>query len=402
MSRHLHTNRRGLDVAAAESVTEAVSAPPAATFSSVSVTYRWGGETTTALTDFNLRIATGEATALLGPSGAGKSTALKVLAGAVRPVPGRILVGDRDVTTIAPVGRRVGVAVRSDGLMPHLTVADNVALGLAGRRRRRAQVRSAVSAALDAVAMGECPHRFPREFSPVQRQRIAVARAIVANPAIVLFDEPLTALGPRLHAPMLAELRQLQTSLPQITMLYATNDPEQALALADRIAVLRDTRLVDVDSAAGLWERPPSRFTAEYLCGANVVGVTVGRVYGNSALVVLGDRMLSALAYPASTGARRWAPQSAAYLCIRPHDVDVCPANEPGALPARVRATMWRGNHTRLTLVVDGIDELMYADVVGHARYQIDAQVGVTLPPQACVLIGREADAAASGCQSRD
>ncbi|GAB16497.1 putative ABC transporter ATP-binding protein [Gordonia effusa NBRC 100432] len=391
MSRQLHTNQPDADLIAADAVARAVSVPPAVTFSSISVTYRRGRAMTSALVDFNLRIAIGETVALLGPGGAGKSTAIKTLAGLIRPSHGRILLGDRDITDVPPAKRGNGIFVHSFALFPHIKVADNVAAGLKARGYRRSELATRVAETLDMVGMRAYARRLPRELSGLQQHRVAMARALVVKPDVLLLDEPLAALDVDSRRCALTELRQLRKSVPETAMVYATRNRNDALVLADRIAIMRDAHLVDVDTPDRLWDRPSNRFVATLLGAANLIACTVGRVYGHSALVTVGDRMLSALAHSSSTGARRWAPQSPAYLCIRPHDIHVCSPTDPIALPARVLDSVWCGASTRLTLAVDGIDDQpLLADVAGRAIYLTGAQVGVKLPPQSCVLVERD------------
>ncbi|MFW0789034.1 ABC transporter ATP-binding protein [Gordonia sp. CPCC 205333] len=391
MGRQLHTNQPDAEPIAADSVAEAVSRPPAVTFASLSVTYRRGRATITALADFTLRVAAGETVVLLGPDGAGKSTVAKALAGMVQPSRGRILLGDRDVTDLPPANRSVGIVSNSFAVFPNMRVADNVAVALKARGYRRAEVAARVDEALDIVGMRSCAKLLPRELSGAQQRRVAIASALVVKPAVLLLDEPLAALDARSRHSALTELRQLRTAFGETAMLYTTQDRHEALALADRIAIMRETRLVDVDTAERLWDQPPSSFAATLLGAANLIACTVGRVYGNSALVAVGDRMLSALAHPSSTGAPRWAPGSPAYLCIRPHDIDVCSPTDSGALPARVTDSVWRGTVTRLTLAVDGIAaQPLRADVTGRAIYLVGARVGVKLPPASCALVERD------------
>lgn len=171
-------------------------------------------------------------------------------------------------------------------------------------------------------------------------------------------------------------------------MLYVTHDQSEALALADRIVVMRDAQLVDVDTAENLWSRPPTGFTANFLGGANLIPCTVGRVSGESALVSVGAKMLSVTAPKPALGEYPWIPGAAALVCIRPHTVSVVPETDPGSLRARVAAHVWRGASTRLSLAVDGFpDQLIDADVAGHVDYQPDSTVGVRLPEPAGVLV---------------
>ncbi|WP_319447518.1 MULTISPECIES: ABC transporter ATP-binding protein [unclassified Mycobacterium] len=362
---------------------------PAITFDRVRVRYGRGKKVTDALVDFNLRVAKGETVALLGPSGSGKSTALNALAGFVRPTSGSVRLAGRDVTDLPPAKRGIGVVLQSYALFPHMRVADNVAFGLKAQRVPRGELASRVNEALDMVGMSAFGKRLPRELSGGQQQRIAIARALAIRPSVLLLDEPLAALDAQLRQSMLAELQRLKEALPDTAMIYVTHDQSEALALADRIVVMNNARLMDVDTAENLWKRPPSSFTAAFLGGANLIPCTVGRVIGTSALVTFAHKTVSAEAPQPAVGRIDWAPESKALLCIRPHALKVAPVGDRDVLRATVNASVWRGASTRLVLSVSGLpDQLIDVDVPGHTQYDIGAELGVRLPEPAGVLVG--------------
>jgi 2-aminoethylphosphonate transport system ATP-binding protein len=362
---------------------------PAITFDRVLVRYGRGKKATDALVDFNLRVAKGETVALLGPSGSGKSTALNALAGFVRPTSGSVRLAGRDVTDLPPAKRGIGVVLQSYALFPHMRVVDNVAFGLKAQRVPRGELASRVDEALDMVGMSAFGKRLQRELSGGQQQRIAIARALAIRPSVLLLDEPLAALDAQLRQSMLAELQRLKEALPDTAMIYVTHDQSEALALADRIVVMNNARLMDVDTAENLWKRPPTSFTAAFLGGANLIPCTVGRVIGTSALVTFADKTVSAEAPQPTVGRIDWAPESKALLCIRPHALKVVPVGERDALRATVNASVWRGASTRLVLSVSGLpDQLIDVDVPGHTQYDIGAEVGLRLAEPAGVLVG--------------
>ncbi len=361
---------------------------PAIIFDRVGVSYGRGRRATNALIDFNLRVAGGETVALLGPSGSGKSTALNALAGFVRPTTGAVRLGGRDVTDLPPARRGIGVVLQPYALFPHLRVADNVAFGLRSHRVLRSEIGPRVAEVLDMVGMAAYGNRLPRELSGGQQQRIAIARALAIRPKVLLLDEPLAALDAQLRQSMLAELQRLKDALPDTAMLYVTHDQSEALALADRIVVMNDARLMDVDTAENLWKRPPSSFTAAFLGGANLLPCSVGRVIGTSALVTFAHRTVGAEAPQPSVGRTDWAPGSKALLCIRPHAVKVVGLGDRDALRANVHASVWRGAHTRLVVTVSGLpDQLIDVDVPGSAQFEIGSEVGLRFPEPAGVLV---------------
>ncbi|MFW0795749.1 ABC transporter ATP-binding protein [Gordonia sp. CPCC 205515] len=358
---------------------------PSIAFDRVTVTYGRGKKSTDALVDFTLRAERGETIALLGPSGSGKSTALKALAGFVRPSSGRVRLSGNDVTDLPPAKRGIGVVVQSYALFPHMRVRDNVAFGLKARRLGKDAITQRVSDALAMVSMSDYAHRLPRELSGGQQQRVAIARALAIAPDVLLLDEPLAALDAALRQSMVMELQRLRDALPDTTMLYVTHDQSEALALASRVGVMRDARLVDIGTASELWSRPPSTFTANFLGGANLIDCVVGRVSGTTALVAVGERMLTATA-PAPI--RRWAPGAKAAICLRPHEIEVTALWAAGTLAGRVTASVWRGPSTRLTLAVDGLpDQLLEADVPGHVDHPAGERVGIRLPDPVGVLV---------------
>lgn len=367
---------------------------PAILFDRVGVTYGRGKSATAALVDFTLRVAPGETVALLGPSGSGKSTALNALAGFVRPTSGAVRLAGRDVTDLPPARRGIGVVLQSYALFPHMSVAENVAFGLRAHKVARREISPRVAEVLDMVGMSGFQKRLPRELSGGQQQRVAIARALAIRPSVLLLDEPLAALDARLRQSMLTELQRLKEALPDTAMLYVTHDQAEALALADRIVVMNNARLLDVDTAENLWKRPPTSFTAAFLGGANLLPCTVGRVIGTSALITVGSRTVNAEAPEPAFGHTDWAPGSPALLCVRPHALQVVSTRERDALPATVNAAVWRGAVTRLVLAVESLpDVLVEVDVPGHTPFENGSTVGLRLPEPAGVLVSTEAAA---------
>ncbi|GAB2722658.1 ABC transporter ATP-binding protein [Nocardia thraciensis] len=362
-------------------------AEAAIVFDRVGVRYGRGRKAIVALAGFTLRVAAGETVALLGPSGSGKSTALKALAGFVRPTSGAVRLSGTDVTDLSPAKRGIGVVVQSYALFPHMRVHDNVAFGLKAHRVPRGEIGARVAEALEMVGMADYAKRLPRELSGGQQQRVAIARALAIRPRVLLLDEPLAALDAQLRQSMLGELQQLRKALPDTAMLYVTHDQAEALALADRIAVMRDARLVDIDSAENLWRRPPSSFTAAFLGGANLLPCTVKHVSGHTALVTVGERTLRAEAPKPGIGQLDWAPDAAGLLCVRPHTVRVGATTDRDAVLATVVSSVWRGSTTRLHLDVNGLPAELVADVPGHADAAVGATVGVRFPDPTGVLI---------------
>jgi len=319
---------------------------PGIRFENVTVAY--GG--TVALADFTLDVEPGEVMALLGPSGSGKTTALRAVAGFVEPAAGRIFLGDTEVTRMPPYRRGIGMVVQQYALFPHMRVQDNVAFGLHASRCPRADVAPRVEECLQLVGMAAYAQRYPQELSGGQQQRVAIARALAIRPKVLLLDEPLSALDAQLRSGMLKEIARLHRELPDVTILYVTHDQIEALTLADRIAVMNESRLVDVGSAQSLYQQPPSRFTATFVGNANLLPVSVERcdVARERAWVRLGSRVIEVATFAAAEAGE------ARTLCIRPHALVLDAHAGANAVEGTVSEVQWRGSAHRLYVDVDG------------------------------------------------
>ena len=225
---------------------------------------------TAALDEVTLQVARGEFLTLLGPSGSGKTTLLRLIVGFDVPTGGSILLGGRDISRLTPADRSAGMVFQNYALFPHMTVADNVAYGLKLRKWPKERRRERVAEMLELVQLGGYQDRYPRQLSGGQQQRVALARALAYDPEIILMDEPLGALDRALRIEMEAVIRSIHRKL-RATMIYVTHDQQEALALSDRIAIMRHGRLVDVGTPERLYEDPGSTFVASFFANANLV-----------------------------------------------------------------------------------------------------------------------------------
>ncbi|MFG1670686.1 ABC transporter ATP-binding protein [Streptomyces sp. Y7] len=308
-------------------------------FDSVTVAY----DGNVVLDSLDLTVEPGEVMALLGPSGSGKTTALRAVAGFVRPASGRVSLGGQDVTDLPPYRRGIGMVVQQYALFPHMRVEENVAFGLKAQKTpkvTKAEIRTRVAEALEMTGMAGYARRYPRELSGGQQQRVAIARALAIRPGVLLLDEPLSALDARLRSGMLAELARLHRELPDVTMLYVTHDQVEALTLADRIAVMDSARLQACGTPRELYRSPANEFTASFVGNANLLPVTVG-----SGGVAFGGGELKVDTEGAAPGAK-------ATLCVRPHLVGL--GDGPNRLAGTVTEIQWRGSTHRLYVEVDG------------------------------------------------
>jgi 2-aminoethylphosphonate transport system ATP-binding protein len=314
-------------------------------FEGVTVAYRG----TVVLKPLNLEVTAGEILALIGPSGSGKTTALRAVAGFVKPTSGCIRIGGVDVTDRPPYERGLAMVVQNYALFPHMRVYDNVAFGLAARRAPKALIEERVAASLRTVGMANYAQRFPRELSGGQQQRIAIARALAVRPRVLLLDEPLSALDAQIRRAMVEEIGALHRDLPDITVLYVTHDQSEALTLADRIAIMKDGELAAVGSTHELYRRPPNRFAAEFLGRANILPVALDEGEPINGLIGarIGETRIIASAF------RR--PRGQALLCVRPQHVSLRPeSDQSNRVPGRVKEILWQGELTHLVVEVAG------------------------------------------------
>lgn len=232
------------------------------------LTKRYGA--VAAVDGLDLAVAEGEFLCLLGPSGCGKTTTLQMVAGFVEPSAGRILVGAAEVTRIPPAERGLGVVFQSYALFPHMTVAENIAFGLQMRRVPRTEIARRVQEALAGVRLAEFGARYPRQLSGGQQQRVALARALVIRPQALLLDEPLSNLDTRLRDEMQLELRAIHRGAG-VTAIMVTHDQSEAMALADRIAIMHAGRIEQVGPPEEVYDRPATAFVAGFLGRTNLL-----------------------------------------------------------------------------------------------------------------------------------
>lgn len=231
-----------------------------------------------AVDDISLEVSSGEILALVGPSGCGKTTVLRVVAGLVLPDRGSVTLGGQDITRL-PANRRPTVTVFQDyALFPHLNVLDNIAYGLKTRRVNKREILPRVEQVMDLMRIRELGKRRIHELSGGQQQRVAVARSLVVNPGVMLFDEPLSSLDARLRVQMREEIKRIQQQTG-ITALYVTHDQEEALAIADRVAVMQEGRVDQVGTPEEVYRLPGTRFVGKFIGWGNLVEA---RVLGNS------------------------------------------------------------------------------------------------------------------------
>jgi len=295
--------------------------------------------------DVTLEIAPGELVALLGPSGCGKSTLLRILAGLQVQSEGEVRIGGQCVDGLAPRQRGVGIVFQNYALFPHMTVAANVAYGLEANGVARRDAAHKAMQMLEMVRMEAFAKRYPRELSGGQQQRVALARTLAVEPRILLLDEPFAALDKNLRLDMQIEIRRLQREL-NITTVMVTHDQEEAMSMADRVAVLNHGRLEQYDSAIAIYDQPATPFVATFVGTANMLPVTL-RACGSQCLANFDDGAVLAVAHPGP-----WRDAGAALLAVRPEQW-AWQLPQAGASAPQLLATVQLAMPIGPTLVVD-------------------------------------------------
>jgi ABC-type Fe3+/spermidine/putrescine transport system ATPase subunit len=246
-----------------------------------------------AVDDVSIAVRDGELFTLLGPSGCGKTTLLRMVAGFCELDSGRILFGDQRIDTLPPHRRNTGMVFQNYAVFPNLTVGDNIAYGLRARKVRGDEARARIARALKLVQLDGHGERWPHQLSGGQLQRVAIARAIVIEPLVLLLDEPLSNLDAKLRVEMRGEIRRLQKLLG-ITVLYVTHDQEEALAISDRIAVMRAGRVEQVATPRAIYEQPATPFVASFVGTTNLIEGIVKARDGETMDVVFGGGVVRA------------------------------------------------------------------------------------------------------------
>ena len=327
-----------------------------------------------ALRNVSLSVAPGEFVCFLGPSGCGKTTLLRIIAGLERQNTGVVRMAGRDVSGLPPKLRNYGIVFQSYALFPNLSVARNIAYGLETRQASRGEINRRIDELLELVGLARHKHKYPAQLSGGEQQRVALARALAPAPALLLLDEPLSALDARVRQSLRHEIRALQRRLG-VTTIMVTHDQEEALAMADRIVVMNHGMVEQVGSPVDVYMRPRSPFVARFVGQMNFIPATAceragwARISGGAELRHLGRDAV--------------ADGTALTLAIRPEEIVIGPRALDGEnrLATRIETVQFLGSFTRLGLVLPGEPETrIECDVAATAFAELGAAEGAELP----------------------
>lgn len=333
-----------------------------------------------AINDLSLEIHAGELVTLLGPSGCGKTTMLRMIAGLEDATTGNIHIGNTDVTHLAASYRNVAMVFQSYALFPHMTVLENVSYGLSvsKNKMKKKEQKAAALQGLEMVGLGGYEKRLPSELSGGQQQRVAVARAVVLEPEVLLFDEPLSNLDAKLRRHVRGEIRQIQQELG-LTAVYVTHDQEEAMAVSDRIVVMKEGVIAQSGTPAEIYEMPNSEFIADFIGDANVVPCSVLSVDDRSATVeVHGVRLESRL-----TGSLNAA---SAKLAIHPQDIRLSQTHANNSLSGVVTSATYLGKHMEYDIAT-GTGDLFVVDNQLETYFKCGDSVHLVFSPEKTALL---------------
>jgi len=330
----------------------------------------------------NLSIRRGELMTLLGPSGCGKTTALRCITGHITPDEGRVLIDGQDVTDVPTHRRELGMVFQNFALFPHMTVFENVEFPLMIRNLPKSERRAMVMEALRLIRMEGYEKHYPRQLSGGQQQRVGLARALVYRPKVLLLDEPLSNLDAKLREEMRFEIKELVNRLG-ITAVYVTHDQAEALALSDRVAVMNAGHIEQVGTPDEIYERPRSRFVADFIGLSDFLEGKLLTVDGGRAVMQLAGVELTVPVWP------EMRPGQSVLLFIRPNDIALHPADHPAGenvFDARVDKVTYLGDKIDYRLLIGtGLELRVQTD--GKVRFSVGEKVKVHLPPTHCRVI---------------
>ncbi len=349
-----------------------------------------------AVTDFNMEIKDGEFVALVGPSGCGKSTTLRMVAGLEDITEGEVKIDGKVVNNLAPKNRDIAMVFQSYALYPHMTVYDNMAFGLKLRRYSKEEIRKRVYEAADILGIRELVDRRPKQLSGGQRQRVAVGRAIVRQPKVFLFDEPLSNLDAKMRVQMRVEISQLHSRL-QTTMIYVTHDQVEAMTMGDRIVVMRDGFIQQIDSPTQLYDFPANKYVASFI-GTPPMNFFEGRIEAEGESMEFKSESFT-VSIPAhwQDDLREYTGKAITFG-IRPEDLRLKggegSTGDAPLIPAKIDLVEPMGSETYLYLTTG--ETSFIARVESHTKCKIDDQLELEVDMNKAHFFNQETEEAVS------
>lgn len=316
------------------------------------------------LDDLNLYIRENEFLTLLGPSGCGKTTTLRIIGGFETPDQGKVIFDGKDITNLAPNQRQLNTVFQKYALFPHMTIAENIAFGLKIKKKSKAYIDDKIKYALKLVNLDGFENRNPDSLSGGQQQRIAIARAIVNEPKVLLLDEPLGALDLKLRQDMQYELIRLKNELG-ITFVFVTHDQEEALTMSDTIVVMNQGYIQQVGSPENIYNEPKNAFVADFIGESNIIPGTMLR-----------DRLVEILGAKFPCVDEGFGTNKPVDVVIRPEDIDLVKP-EDGILTGRVTSLIFKGVHYEMEVHANGFDWLVHSTDLSP----VGTEVGISVDP---------------------
>ncbi len=328
----------------------------------VNISKSYDGQTV--LDDLNLYIRENEFLTLLGPSGCGKTTTLRILGGFEKPDNGQVIFGGRDITNLPPNKRQLNTVFQKYALFTHMTIAENIAFGLKIKKKSQSYIRDKIKYALKLVNLDGFENRMPDSLSGGQQQRIAIARAIVNEPKLLLLDEPLGALDLKLRQDMQYELIRLKNELG-ITFIYVTHDQEEALTMSDTIVVMNQGYIQQIGSPERIYNEPENAFVADFIGDSNIIDA-----------VMVEDRLVEILGVRFACVDEGFGRNKPVDVVIRPEDVELV-SPEKSALKGKVTHLIFKGVHYEMEVMAGGYEWLVHSTKM----FQVGTEVGILVDP---------------------